>query len=700
MGRRAALLASTILVTTFNHSTARAEQSPTDTGTLEEVTVTAQKRSENLQDVPLAVTAINADTLLQNGGQNVQGIEGLVPNVEINTSNAATGVAIRGIFSTNDSAQGDPAAAYHVDGVYLGRPQSVGGLLFDIDHIEVLRGPQGTLYGRNATAGAINIVTRRPTFQNEGQIGAEIGNYGLYGFSGVGNVTTGDKLAARLAFRTLKRDGFAVDERSDDLDSKSVRTEVLLNPTSDLSVLLAADYDSRQGVGSAAYRLAVPRVDPRSTNVSVPDAHIDSKNWGAHLELNWDLDFATLTMLPAYHHLDLDHRYASDRQIQWNQDVDQNSFEARLASSADRRLTWIVGAFYWEELQEYVQTLLPPPTTVRFGYTHIDSYSRAAFGQATLAFTDSLRVTAGLRYTDDRKKQNGSTQVRVASGALVSNIPNVADSSWNKLNWKATLEYDLAARSLLYATAATGYKAGGNYDGLAPNSYEPEEVMSYEVGSKNRLFGGALQLNVDVFRYGYHDYQASQLGCLNLPANLAPCSASGRLTYNADKAHVWGLEAEMQWAITPADRLNMVAAYTESEFDDFVLPVTPFSSGGDFSGNPLPKSPRTQVTLDFTHRFDLAGGGRLTAGARARHVSDQYLLFDIRSPITKQPAYEMGDVSLVYTAPKDRWEVSAYCNNVSDELVKSYAFAVSTPGVYYGTYLPPRTYGAKLQFNF
>jgi iron complex outermembrane receptor protein len=131
-----------------------------------------------------------------------------------------------------------------------------------------------------------------------------------------------------------------------------------------------------------------------------------------------------------------------------------------------------------------------------------------------------------------------------------------------------------------------------------------------------------------------------------------------------------------------------------------VLPVTPFSSGGDFSGNPLPKSPTTQITLDYTHRFDLVGGGRIVAGARARHVSDQYLLFDIRNPIVKQPSYEMGDVSIAYTAPQDRWQISAYLNNITDELVKAYAFAVSTPGVYYGTYLPPRTYGARLQMNF
>jgi iron complex outermembrane receptor protein len=134
-------------------------------------------------------------------------------------------------------------------------------------------------------------------------------------------------------------------------------------------------------------------------------------------------------------------------------------------------------------------------------------------------------------------------------------------------------------------------------------------VLSFEAGSKNRLFDNALQLNVTAFHYRYNDYQASQLGCLNLPANLPACTASGRITYNADKATVYGLELESVWAITSADRLGVVGALTHSEFDDFVLPVTPYSSGGDFSGNPLPKSPKSTLTVDYSHRFDLANGG-------------------------------------------------------------------------------------------
>ena len=698
---RVALLAGACLASAWTVSAQAQTAAPkTDAVALEEVVVTAQKRSENVQSIPVAVTAVSAESLEKQGASNLQALQGSAPNVEINSSNAATGVAIRGIFSTNDGPQGDPAVAYHVDGVYLGRPQSTGGLIYDIQQIEVLRGPQGTLYGRNATAGAVNVITNRPRSVFEAALGAEYGSYNQRGVSGMVNLPLGDKVAARLAMRTLKRDGYAADGKSEDQNSRAFRGEVLVRPTDDLSILLAADYDLRKGVGPAAYKLNVAGVDPRSTNLNNPGAHINNKNWGAHSEITWDLGGVTLTVLPAYHELSLDNLYASDRRIQLNQEAKQHSLEVRLASDPDQTITWIVGAYYWDELQSSYQTLLAPPTSVRFGYPDIDAYSRALFGQATWHVTDKLRVTGGLRYTADQKKQNGTTEVRLPNGVLLSRITNFANTEWEATNWKLSAEYQLAERSLLYATAATGYKAGGNYDGLPPNAYDPEKVMSFEAGSKNRLFDSAVQLNLTAFHYGYKNYQASQLGCLNLPSNLAPCTASGRITYNADKATVYGLELESQWAITSADRLGVVGALTHSEFNDFALPVTPYSSGGDFSGNPLPKSPKTTVTIDYSHRFDLANGATITAAARARVVGKQYLLFDIRSPIIRQDSYTTADANITYEAPGGTWQVTAYANNITDELVKSYAFATSTPGVYYGTYLPPRTLGVRVGAKF
>jgi iron complex outermembrane receptor protein len=696
---RVALLASACFVGAATVAHAQAAQT-NEPAALEEVVVTAQKRSENVQNIPVAVTAVSAESLTKQGSANLQALQGSAPNVEINSSNAATGVAIRGIFSTNDGPQGDPAVAFHVDGVYLGRPQSTGGLIYDIAQVEVLRGPQGTLYGRNATAGAINVITAKPVFDYAGAVGAEYGSYNQYGVNGMVNLPLGDKAALRLAMRTLKRDGYAADNKSDDQDSRAYRGQLLIKPTDDLSILLAGDYDLRKGVGPAAYKLAVPGVDERSTNLLNPGAHIRNKNQGVHAEVNWDLGLATLTVLPAYHELDLDNLYASDRRIQLNQKAKQHSLEVRLASKPDQTITWILGAFYWDELQSSFQTLLAPPTSVQFGYPMIDAYSRALFGQATWHVTDKLRLTGGLRYTADQKKQNGTTEVRNPAGVLLSRITNAANSEWEATNWKASAEYQIAERSLIYVTAATGYKGGGNYDGLAPNSYEPEHVTSFEAGSKNRLFDNALQLNVTAFHYKYNDYQASQLGCLNLPAGLPTCTASGRLTYNADKATVYGLEMESQWAITSNDRLGVVGALTHSEFNDFVLPVTPYSSGGNFSGNPLPKSPKSTLTVDYSHRFDLANGGTITAAARARFVAKQYLLFDIRSPIIKQDGYTTGDLNLTYESAGGTWTLTGYANNISDELVKSYAFATSTPGTFYGTYLPPRTYGVRIGARF
>lgn len=696
---RVLLFATTLFSLVSGTAQSQTAPAQASAATLEEVIVTAQKRAENIQDIPLAITQVDTEALFQRGGSNLEAVQGLVPNVEINTAAAATGVAIRGIYSTNDTQNGDPAVAFHIDGVYLGRPQSVGMLFYDLDRIEVLRGPQGTLYGRNATAGAINVITNRPVFDFEAQAGVEAGNYGLIGTNGMLNAPLGEHLATRLAFRTMKRDGYAV-VGSDDHEQIGVRSSTLYQPTDNFSVLLSGHYDKRDGIGPAFYRFGVSGVDPRSTTLPNPGAYINNVNWGVQAELNWNMSFATLTVLPAYHDLEIGYRYATDRILVNTQGADQTSFEVRLASPVEARLNWILGAFYWNEEGDHDNDILPPPIRLQFVTPYVEATSKAAFGQATFRVTERLRLTGGLRYTEDRKQQDGFNLVSQPNGTVIARVSSLSDATWNELNWRLSTELDVTDQSMLYATAATGYKSGGIFDGLPPNSYEPEKLLSFEIGSKNRFFNDVLQLNISAFRYEYENYQATQLGCLNLPAGAPPCSASGRVTYNADSATVMGIEAEGQWAITSNDRLNFSAAYTEGKFDEFILPVTPFAPGGVFSGNPLPKSPKYQAALDYSHIFNLANGGDITANARVRHTDDQYLLFDIRSPLVRQEAYTMTDVSATYTSPKGRYGISAYVNNATDELVKAHAFFGFTLGGYYGSYLPPRTYGMRLNVNF
>ncbi|MDE1150520.1 MAG: TonB-dependent receptor [Azospirillaceae bacterium] len=627
-----------------------------------------------------------------------------MPNLEINNNNQATGFAIRGIFSTNDQAQADPAVAFHVDGVYLGRPNSAGAALYDIDHIEVLRGPQGTLYGRNSTAGAINVITNQPKYTNEFAGSAEVGNFGLYSFSGMANVTPADNTAFRIAFETRNHDPYGK-TAYEDQDESSVRVEGLVEPTDRLRVLIAGDYDYRGGVGPGAYLLGVTG-DPRQNPFAKSDGYNKNMNYGAHGDISYDLDFATLTILPAFHRYSLSSLYYTDVPLILNEADNETSTEVRLSSNGkDDKFRWLIGLFWDKEDQRSDKTIYNAVNAgpagyfnLRQDYPTITSESKAAFGQVSYSLLDDLRVIGGLRYTEDQKTQNGFEQTLKGTIPL-NTVPSIADQTWHALNYKAGLEYDVAAQSMLYATISTGYKAGGVYDGLAPNSYNPEKLKAYEIGSKNRLFNNRVQINADFFYYDYQNYQATQLGCIVSPTPSTPC-ATGRVTYNASSATVYGPELESQFAITAQDKLSVVASYVYSEFGTFILPASPFGGAPVVAtGNPLPKSPRWTGTIAYEHRWDFANGATLTGEAKMHLASSQQLLFTDNSPITRQAGYEMTDLNLSYTTADERWTITGYVRNLEDQVVKSYAFAGSTND-FLGSYLPPRLYGLRVSAKF
>jgi iron complex outermembrane receptor protein len=336
---------------------------------------------------------------------------------------------------------------------------------------------------------------------------------------------------------------------------------------------------------------------------------------------------------------------------------------------------------------------------VRFGYPDIDSYSRALFGQATWHVTDKLRLTGGLRYTADQKKQNGTTEVRNPAGILLSRITNFANSEWEATNWKLSAEYQLAERSLIYATAATGYKAGGNYDGLPPNSYDPEKVLSFEAGSKNRLFDNALQLNVTAFHY------VQRLP--GQPAGLPEPAGQPAAVHRLGPHH---LQRRQGHGVRPGagvgvgDHLGRPPGRGRRPDP---LGVRRLRAAGDavFVGRRLLGQSAAQVA-------EVDPDGRLLAPLRPGQRRDDHgrgpgslrrqAVPAVRHPQPDHPqdAYTTGDVNLTYESPGGMWTVTAYANNVSNELVKSYAFATSTPGTFYGTYLPPRMYGVRVGAKF
>ncbi|MEE3623856.1 TonB-dependent receptor [Nitrospirillum sp. BR 11752] len=690
---------------------------------LEDIVVTAERREETTQRTPIAITAFSGDTLQQRGVSSSTDLNNMVPGLAVGNNGGSVQIAIRGIGSTNDTEVGDPAVAFNVDGVYMARSRAAIGALYDVDRIEVLRGPQGTLYGRNATAGSINVITKRPSDKFEGNASLDYGNYNSLQTSGMLNVPLTDTLAVRAAFQTSRHDGYTNNGRSsnfNDEDTQAGRLQIQLKPSETFKALLSLDVFHEGGVGYANgpigqyAKFGSPYTFPMSA-----DGSLNHTNKGVGLTTDWDLGFATLTYVGSYRE-DTDRTHGGSTQSGtcqapsgpycastiFRSDENQTSHELRLANS-DGPLKWVAGLYYFKENNDVLFALDPVAgiTSLAFVQPKVSEESKAAFAQATYSLTDSLRVTGGLRYTEDAKARTGATE---AFGHIVGNTYvggsalylNDADLSWNSTNWKAGAEYDLAPDSMLYASVGTGYKAGGYGDGQPPNNnpYQPEKLTAYEVGLKNQFMDKRLQLNLTGFYYDYRDFQVSAIGQV--------AGQASTVTVNAGTAEVYGVEVEGAALLTGSDRVDGSVSYIHARYTDFILATGDVfhpNSAAVYTGNRLAKSPEWTINLGYQHMWDLASGAMITARVDSVYVGDQNL--DYRNfAVTEQKAYTKTNLSLAYDDADRRWRVMAYVRNLENNAV----LVVANPDTNgsgnrlagSGAYAPPRTYGVRVSANF
>ncbi|MBB6254608.1 TonB-dependent receptor [Nitrospirillum iridis] len=731
--RKRALLAATALaslITIPGHAQTSAAPAPQG-GTpqaapqqLEDIVVTAERRQETTQKTPIAITAFSGDTLEQRGVSSSTDLNNMVPGLAVgNNGSGSVQIAIRGIGSTNDTEVGDPAVAFNVDGVYMARSRAAIGALYDIDRIEVLRGPQGTLYGRNATAGSINVITKRPSEKLEGAASLDYGNYNSLQTSGMLNVPLTDTLAVRAAFQTSRHDGYTNNGRSsnfNDEDTQAGRLQIQLTPSETFKALLSVDVFHEGGVGYAAApigqyaKFGSPYTYPMSA-----DGSLNHTNKGVALTTDWDLGFATLTYVGSYRE-DTDRTHGGSTQSGtcqapsgtycastiFHSNEDQTSHELRLANS-DGPLKWVAGLYYFKENNDVLFALDPVAgiASLAFVQPSVMEESKAAFAQATYGITDSLRVTGGLRYTEDTKARTGATEAfgHIVGDAYVGGSAlylNNASYTWQSTNWKLGAEYDLAPDSLLYASVGTGYKAGGYGDGAPPNNnpYQPEKLTAYEVGVKNQFMDKRLQLNLTGFYYDYRDFQVSAIGQV--------AGQASTVTVNAGTAEVYGVEVEGAALLTASDRVDGSVSYIHARYTDFILAsgdVFHRSGAAVYTGNTLAKSPEWTVNLGYQHMWDLASGAMITARVDSVYVGDQNL--DYRNfAVTEQKAYTKTNLSLAYDDADRRWRVMAYVRNLENNAV----LVVANPdtngsGNIYagsGSYAPPRTYGVRVSANF
>jgi iron complex outermembrane receptor protein len=703
-----------------------------------DIIVTANRTESLASKTPVALTAVSGQALSAAGITNPTTLAEQVPNLSIDRANGLQ-ITIRGVTSTDGTEKGDPSAAFMADGVYIARPQAQEVSFFDIARVEVLRGPQGTLFGRNTTAGLVNVITNKPKLGVvEGSVDLGYGNYNTQQASGVINLPVGEIVALRLAANYDRRDSFLNEGANfkTSLDPYKKNASVRLSALIDLGrgeLVLRGDYSSIKGVTTNVVptqqffaNFNTSGVDPSyiaddrdvtkllTLNIPFAGTHFrDDYSWGLLADLNYDLGPVSVNYLGSYRRFSRREDGVSELagvagiQNTFSGKYWQTSQELRFSTNADGPLKAQAGAYYFKEqsgIGFYLLGLLSPmpgTTGYAFGFpqdpTVAESY--AFFGQATYNLTDRLHLTGGIRYSHDLKSRVGFTVMcgsTACNAATDVKTPNVAKRNFSKTTWRVGLDYDVNDRTLLYGVVATGYKAGGFNDGCETGTgtgctlpaaalyYDPETLTSYEIGLKTRFADNAVRLNLAAFHYDYSGIQLSQLSTV--------CGGPCQVTTNAAKAKVDGVEAE--GVIQPArnSKFDFSVAWLNARYAEFLPQPTV-----NWAGKKLDRSPEWTFTAGYTQTFELSGGGNIQAGVRTR-VSDSYRLAALGTLNQfRVPGYTKTDVTLTYNAPDNRWYVQGFGKNLENAVVVTTAASGTFATV---AVADPRTYGVRAGFKF
>lgn len=697
---------------------AQAEDDFTDLG---EVVVTAQKRAENVQDVPAALTAVSASTLQERGISSPTDLQFVVPSMQAGKLQGQTAYTIRGVGLN----QGSPGVAIHVDGVYQPRP-SMGNLAqVDIERVEVLRGPQGTLYGRNANGGAINFVTKAPTGEFGGYILGSYASYDETRLQGVVNAPFGDRIRSRLVFdRWEREEGFVknVIPGGQDVDkgqTLSARLRVEADLHDDLRLDLAVTGLHGEGPSSYFTLYDIPSAgatarNPYLANATVPlaprriaandpiSAQRDYASGAA--TLTWDLGDFELKAISAYQRL-ADHELRDDDAINLSAFPSERYARSRTFTQELNLggeigpVTAVVGAFYMRDhafdTLHYQFPLgispLPPGSLLEHNSLRTLTRSRAVFGDATWRLSERLRLLGGVRFSKDKISQLQYSRLAFGPTPPIDSCPlRTNEVTYTSTTPRVGAQYDVSDDSNVYATYSRGFKSGGWNLYACANGFAPEKLTAYEAGWKNRFLDRTLILNASAFYYDYTDLQLSQV------VGLA------RLIKNAAAAKVKGVEIESVWMPDPHWTLNANAAFLSAKFTDFVNvdSLSPELGPQDVSGNHLSNSPEFSTNLGVAYRTDpLSFGGRLTARADVSYRSKVYFR-EFNNPQDTQDAYAIVNAALIWDSPDETYRVRLFATNLFGEDYIVQMDSSDNFGSRYVSWGAPRQVGVELRANF
>lgn len=769
-----------------------------------DIVVTATRRETSLQSTPIAVSAFTQATLDRQQVKDVTDLARFVPSLQFNQQGdqGAVLLTLRGIG--NDSAYtevADPEVAIYVDGIYSPRAQGAVVLMYDMERVEVLRGPQGTLFGRNATVGALNLTTAKPKLgEFSGYVEGIAGSFSRLGVRGALNIPVTDTLAVRLSAITDQHDGYVkyqqpprvagVDpsafvtsgKRYYAADQISGRVSVLWQPSDRLTWNF--NVEGYKDTGAPVIGLmqnpragqkfwstlsdTAPETDRSSVNIrSAIDYDITD---GVQLSYiagyqkikgasNTDTDAGTLPPLS-----DTLPGGAFQENRTLSSSFEFQSHEIQLKSTGDNKIDWILGAYYSHE-----KNAIRFDIDIRNGYRNgtfswagsfiqanrqIDSM--AGFGQATWHVNDAIRVTGGVRYTDDKKEDIGGRNVTfsgagcsasdglpggrcttgifgaypdASAAELVTLLPgfgisnNDVKGKWNKFTYLGRVDADLAPGMLGYASLSTGFKSGNIQDGGMLT--DPETLTNYEVGLKSRLFGNNATLNVAAYYSDFKGYQVNQAVTFR-DAN-GNITSSQLVTQNAKGATSYGIEAELAWSITPTDRFQFAGTFQKTKLDELqsvdgrIYNSSDLGKIVELKGNELAHAPRFSGTATYEHDFIMASGARITPRLTTHYEAKSWLSYfnGDSNPFVnantsgtprgiygggfdRQKAFFRSDAAIRFEAPGGTYTVEAFVQNIEDKRIRTGtgSFGAPTTPVFLSVMQAPRTWGVRAKARF
>ncbi len=749
--RKSILAAGTALLATLpvdaiaQESTTKEQSTTNISGQLDDIVVTAQRRESSLQSTAVSISSLN-DTELENRSiSNIESFGKFSPSMDVSLYQGEAQIYIRGIGYTGLIGGTDSSTALHSNGVFLSRSSAAVPAFLDVERVEVVRGPQGTLYGRNATGGSVNIISKAPSHEWGIDGSLIVGNYDRYQLTlAGGGPLVEDRLSFRAAIQLEDRDGYTTvvrpggtRDRVEDKHDIAARLSIDFQPTETINLQVIGDYYEADdaasiwlyrgpGVGTNPFFRA--HIAANGGTIAAPysrtigsdiDAYNRPKIWGISGKATIELGYLTLMSLTAYREThpknfnDLDITSSPTLTQYREENHRQFSQEFQLSSPTGESIEWIVGAYYFNESNDirneyeflFIDDMFGLPDTPGCCLLQLNGVAKskafAVFGEVNYDVTDRLNLVVGGRYsTEERSGSNAVAFVNFLQPAF-DNIATFQPATFNSFSPKFGLNFQANSDVLAYASVSRGFKSGGFNIGSYQNTpFEPEGIWAYELGVKADLIDHRLRVNAAAFYYDYSNLQVQDTEGQNI------------VIRNAARAEVRGLELEVTALVTPELRIDAGLTLLDAVFKNTCLadpkhpqpapdPGCTGPSQINIDGFQLPRAPEAKFSIGAQYTVPLASGAKIMLrGDYAWQDRIYFSSFEVLE--LSEPSYGWGKARITYVEPGNRWRLAAFVDNIGDAAVISNltysADLVDSQAI--GVMAPPRTFGAQFSFNF